>query len=299
MEASAAEATSSRRSAWARGRSWWGEPTRMAWAPAGELAWRAPLRSCAPTWHERSSCWVAPRSRSWGRLTSRSRPIGGSIHVDEKSAPCVPPRRRGERSFLPRAGLRLAALQPESADSLRHQVPGGVARLALAEHQGATAPQHAAFRGERARRGVEEGHGQVDRDDAHSRRNGGADRGAHRHVEQGHHHAAVREAPAVGQLLAHLERHDRPAFLAVPRPGAEQIEEGDLDAEEGAAHGRGHAMQAPPSTAMYCPVTCREASEARKAMVPFRSSSPPSRPSGVAATTDFSIFSSKPRDILE
>src|SRR5712692_2951610 len=82
----------------------------------------------------------------------------------------------------------------------------------------------------------------------------------------------------------------------MPGPGAEQIEEGNPDAEEGAAHGLGHAMQAPPSTAMYCPVMCREASEARKATVPFRSSSPPSRPRGVAAITDFSIFSSRPRD---
>src|SRR5216683_7271672 len=207
--------------------------------------------------------------------------------------------KKDARSFRARAGRRLAALQPESAHAFRHQVPGGVARLALAEDQGAAAAQHATFRGERARGGVEEGHSQVDRDHAESNRNGGADRRAHRHVEQSHHHAAVREAPAVGQLLAQLQRDHRPALLAVPGPGAEQIEEGNLEAEEGVAHGLGHAMQAPPSTAMYCPVMCREASEARKAMVPFRSSSPPSRPRGVAAITDFSIFSSRPRDILE
>src|ERR1700733_2230218 len=41
---------------------------------------------------------------------------------------------------------------------------------------------------------------------------------------------------------------------AVPRRGLPQARRWDV---------RGHVLEAPPSTAMYCPVTCRDASEAR------------------------------------
>src|SRR5712691_3676478 len=60
-----------------------------------------------------------------------------------------------------------------------------------------------------------------------------------------------------------------------------------------------HAIQAPPSTAMYWPVTWRDASEARNTIAPFRSSSPPIRWSGVAAMTDCTTFSNNPCDIFE
>ena len=58
-------------------------------------------------------------------------------------------------------------------------------------------------------------------------------------------------------------------------------------------------MDDPPSTAMYCPVTWRDASEAKYRAMPFRSSSPPRRPSGVWAITSSPITSSSPRDIFE
>ena len=46
-------------------------------------------------------------------------------------------------------------------------------------------------------------------------------------------------------------------------------------------------------------MTWREASEARKTTAPLRSSSPPSRPSGVIATTASPITSSRPWVIFD
>jgi len=59
------------------------------------------------------------------------------------------------------------------------------------------------------------------------------------------------------------------------------------------------AFEAPPSTAMYCPVTWREAGEARYTTAPMRSVSLPSRPRGVCAITPASICSSSPLDSFE
>src|SRR5205814_10264988 len=96
-----------------------------------------------------------------------------------------------------------------------------------------------------------------------------------------------------------LQRHHGAALLTAFRTGTEEIEEGNAPAEEGLADRGAHTTDDPPSMARYCPVTCREASEARKTMAPFRSSSPPSRWSGVRATTTFSIFSRSPFDIFD
>src|SRR5262249_24489079 len=56
---------------------------------------------------------------------------------------------------------------------------------------------------------------------------------------------------------------------------------------------------APPSIAIDCPVTCRDASEAKYTAIAFRSSSPPRRPSGVCAITSSPITCRIPRDIFE
>src|SRR6185295_17774965 len=71
------------------------------------------------------------------------------------------------------------------------------------------------------------------------------------------------------------------------------------DEEDGAGSGHGGQSDAPPSMAMDCPVTCREASEAKNTAMPFRSSSPPRRPRGVCAITCSPITSSSPLDIFE
>src|SRR5712691_8097624 len=104
----------------------------MAWAPAAELAWRAPSRSCAPTWHERSSCWVAPRSRSWGRLTSRSRPIGGSIHAEgpPRAPSRAPPTAIGVKSAARASDVSKDAVcrpsHPRPTDERAYPGRGGV-----------------------------------------------------------------------------------------------------------------------------------------------------------------------------
>src|SRR6266851_305114 len=112
-------------------------------------------------------------------------------------------------------------------------------------------------------------------------------RRAHRDIEQGKKNATVREFPAVGQFVANLNRHHGTSLLPVLGAGTQQLEK------------RNFATEEPPSTTMYCPVMCRDASEARSAIVPFRSSGPPNRRSGVAATILSSIFSSNPRVIFE
>ena len=63
--------------------------------------------------------------------------------------------------------------------------------------------------------------------------------------------------------------------------------------------GEPQAIEAPPSTQMNCPVTWRDAAEAKYTAAPLRSVSLPSRPRGVCAITEASIFSSKPRDIFD
>src|SRR6266852_137352 len=112
-----------------RGRSWWGEPTPMAWAPAVEPAWRAPSRSCGPTWHERSSCWVAPRSRSWGRLTSRSRPIGGSIRPRTRRHLLRQSRSRSRR-ISPQVAPRSSAVA-EALEADRRLIASALSMLTL------------------------------------------------------------------------------------------------------------------------------------------------------------------------
>ena len=56
---------------------------------------------------------------------------------------------------------------------------------------------------------------------------------------------------------------------------------------------------APPSTGSTWPLTCLEASLARKTTAPFKSSLLPRRPSGVRAMTASPMSSSKPADIFD
>lgn len=56
---------------------------------------------------------------------------------------------------------------------------------------------------------------------------------------------------------------------------------------------------APPSTGSTWPLTCLEASLARKTTAPFKSSLLPSRRSGVRAMTASPMSSSRPADIFD
>ena len=103
----------------------------------------------------------------------------------------------------------------------------------------------------------------------------------HDDVEQRHRHAAVRDAPRVGELVAQLQRD---LGLAAARSGAARSR-----ASRRTGCGPGTSMarlrramiaETPPSIGSTWPVMCLPACDANSSVAPFRSSSSPMRSSG-------------------
>src|SRR6267142_906798 len=134
--ASAGAATSSRRCAWAPGRSCRAAPMPTGSEPAARPASRGPFTSCAPTWFAPSSSWAAHRSPSWIAPTSTF-PRRGSSNRRLAPEPLGPVQMTGHlvapgllaqhRLHLTANGQRLRAAWVESTSTRRIQSAGHLA----------------------------------------------------------------------------------------------------------------------------------------------------------------------------
>ena len=108
---------------------------------------------------------------------------------------------------------------------------------------------------------------------------GAARRVRHDDVEQRHRHAAVGDAPRVGELVAQRHRDLGLAALEAQQLEAEHLDERDVDA--GTSSGQAAMIaETPPSIGSIWPVMCLPACDANSSVAPFRSSSSPMRSSG-------------------
>ena len=113
--------------------------------------------------------------------------------------------------------------------------PFGVDQRRFAERHRRRAMQAPAGADQAAEAGPQEARLHLDRDDARSLGDAVLARAArgvgHDDVEQGHRHAAVGDAPRVGELLAQLGRDLGLAALEAEQLEAEQLDERNLDQE--------------------------------------------------------------------
>src|SRR5262245_54209240 len=128
-----------------------------------------------------------------------------------------------------------------------------------------------------------------------------ARRGAQRHIEERHDHAAVHRAEAVGEVRLDRQRQARLALAQRLGEDLEVLNERDflLVRPRELHRFTAHITVAPPSTAIAWPVMCRDASEARRTTSPFRSSSLPRRLVGVQSRISSPLLSSVARVIFE
>ena len=156
-------------------------------------------------------------------------PAGNEIGVDDDGFVgdgCLWCRVRiGGHCFAP---LFFLQPHPDGGDGFRHQRAVLVLRLRFDEAHATPVLEHARF-GEqpRAARAADERSAQVDGDHADRVRVQRARRGAQRHVEQRHDHAAVRGAEAVGELRLDRQRQARRAFAELVGLDLEVLQERD------------------------------------------------------------------------